>query len=120
MPKPEPRDFDFDYWSRLAQEDPATFEEQRSDLLEEFILEAPPDLRRRLRGLQWQVDQARERSGTPLGACLRLSKMMWDSVLGERGLLESMQSLGDSSEQLSEEKQTADILPFKSRETDDH
>ena len=77
---------DFDSMTAIAKEDPVEFERLRQMAIDEFIESAPPDRRERLRGLQWRIDQER-RNRTPLSACLRISKMMWDHLLGPNGLL---------------------------------
>ena len=89
-PKTLQNRFDFDNWSILAKTDPDAFEARRADVIEEFISHAPPDRQMRLRRLQWRIDQVRRTSTTPLSACIRISRMMWDSVLGDGGLLETL------------------------------
>lgn len=84
---------DFDDWSQLAARDPDGFERRRSEVLEEFIQQAPENRRLRLRRLQWRIDRARERAPTPLAACVKISQMMWDSLAGDDGLLEAMEGL---------------------------
>jgi hypothetical protein len=79
---------EFDRWAKLAVTDPDAFEDRRSRLIEDFISSAPPERQPRLRGLQWRIDQIRRRARTPLAACITISRMMWDSVLGEGGLHE--------------------------------
>jgi hypothetical protein len=76
----------FDTMTVIAKEDPVEFERLRQIAIDEFIESAPPDRRERLRGLQWRIDQER-RNRTPLSACIRISKMMWDHLLGPNGLL---------------------------------
>ena len=83
--------FDFDGWSRLAKRDPQGFEHRRRQILERLIDSAPAAKRPRLRALQWRIDQVRHRAASPLGACVRLTQMMWDSMAGERGLLAALQ-----------------------------
>lgn len=83
----------FDEWASLAQNDPAAFEERRSCVIENFIQNSPCHLQRRLRGLQFRVDMERRRARTPMGACVRISGMMWDAFLGEGGLRDSLNSL---------------------------
>jgi hypothetical protein len=85
---------DFDTWMSLAQTDPVAFEERRSRLIEEFIERTPADQQRRLRGLQFKVDMERRRARTPMAACLRISDMMWQAVVGEGGLRDTLNSLG--------------------------
>jgi hypothetical protein len=77
---------DFDSMTAIARDDPVEFERLRQMAIDDFIESAPPERRERLRGLQWRIDQER-RNRTPLSACLRISKMMWDHLLGPNGLL---------------------------------
>jgi Protein of unknown function (DUF3135) len=79
---------EFDHWAKLAVADPDAFEARRSRLIEAFISSVPPERQPRLRGLQWRIDQVRRSARTPLASCIRISRMMWDSVLGEGGLHE--------------------------------
>ncbi|HEX5513085.1 MAG TPA: DUF3135 domain-containing protein [Gammaproteobacteria bacterium] len=85
--------FDFDAWAELAKSDPAAFERQRIDAIEEFLQQVPLERRQRLRCLQWRIDHTRERAANPMSACLRISQMMWDSLLGNGGLLEALERL---------------------------
>jgi len=78
---------DFENWSKLAEENPQAFEERRVEAIQKLIESCPQDQQQRLSCLQWRVDQVRERSKTPLAGCLRMSKMMWDRVLGKGGLM---------------------------------
>ena len=83
--------FDFNEWSELAREDPEGFEERRARVLQAQI-DAMPDRRRaRLVRLQWRVDQVRRLAGSPMAACLEISRMMWDSVLDQQGLIRALQ-----------------------------
>jgi hypothetical protein len=78
--------FDFDEWSRLAKVDPSAFEARRLALIEEFLRQFPQPDQQRLRGLQFRIDMVRRRARTPMGACLKISSMMWESLLGSHGL----------------------------------
>ena len=84
----------FDDWAALAKSDPETFEVRRKEVIRQLIQSAPVDQQHRLECLQWKIDQVRSMSKTPLAACLRISKMMWDRVLGAGGLMESLDELG--------------------------
>jgi hypothetical protein len=84
---------DFEQWSSLAALDPEAFEARRHQLIEDVIRSAPQHRQPRLRGLQWRLDRVRERSGTPLAACIRMSEMMWEALLGEGGLRDSLECL---------------------------
>ena len=110
--------FDFDEWSRLAKTDPAAFEARRLALIEEYLGQFPPLDQRRLRGLQFRIDMERRRARTPMAACLRLSSMMWDSLLGKRGLKDAIDRLLRSSHTSASPIRrpptaSALILPFK-------
>ena len=85
--------FDFDDWSRLAKEDPSAFEARRLALIEEFLRQFPQPDQQRLRGLQFRIDMVRRRARTPMGACLKISSMMWESLLGSHGLKTALDTL---------------------------
>jgi hypothetical protein len=84
-------DFDFDLWSRIAQEEPEKFESMRQQLIDDLIAQAPAHFKPRMIGLQWQVDQVRKQASNPMAACLQISQKMWKNVLGENGLLNALQ-----------------------------
>ena len=79
-------ELNFDELARLAQEDPEAFEALRTQKIQQLIDAAPA--RRRLLGLQWQIDMERAQSNSAFDACVRISRMMWESVAGAGGLLE--------------------------------
>ena len=84
-------DFDFDHWCKIAQQEPEKFEAMRQRMIDELIAQAPPHLKSRMTGLQWQVDQIRKQASNPMAACLQISQRMWANVVGENGLLEALQ-----------------------------
>ena len=77
----------FDEMVRLAKNDPETLERIRLKLIEETIAEAPENCHRRLRGLQFQIDMERRRASNPMSACVKISKMMHDSLYTMRQTL---------------------------------
>jgi hypothetical protein len=83
--------FDFNRWSSLASEDPNEFEIQRQKTIDTMIQMAPAAKRSRLRKLQWRIDQQRKLAGSPMAACIKLSNMMWESVMGKNGLLDALE-----------------------------
>ena len=87
------KSFDFDEWMRLAQQQPEEFQKRREAIIEAAIAKAPQHLEPRLRGLQWKIDRVRETSANPLAACVRISRMMWDSIYSENGLLRALERL---------------------------
>jgi hypothetical protein len=80
----------FDDWARLAATDRDTFEAQRKRLIDHAIAQAPVRNRHRLRCLQWKLDQIRATSRTPMLACLRMNRLLWEALAGESGLLERL------------------------------
>jgi hypothetical protein len=113
------RAFDFDSWATLAQTDPAVFEQRRLALIEDFLARFPHSEQRRLRGLQFRIDMERRRARTPMAACLKLSAMMWDSLLGHHGLKNALDALlahsdhGRGKNPLRAAGKNAHILPFR-------
>lgn len=104
-------DINFDQWSDIAKTDPETFEAMRIEVINTFIDSAPLASQPRLRGLQWQIDCLRAKSSNPLSACIKISKMMW----------ESLQQMGDVTQNLANKNQAcpastpteATILSFR-------
>lgn len=70
---------DFDRWLELAKSDPDSFEELRSQTIDEAIGRFAQSRQSHLRRVQWRIDRTRERSRTPMAACIAISSMMWDS-----------------------------------------
>lgn len=97
--------FDFDDWAALARRDRAAFERRRARVIQRCIASAGDATR--LARLQWRIDAERRRARTPLGACLKLSAMMWDRVLAEGGLRDCVQGRVP--------RRSAQIIPFPRR-----
>jgi hypothetical protein len=89
-----PTPCDFDAWLALASSDPEAFERQRRQIINRAIQRAPARRQQRLHQLQWQLDQIRATSRTPMIACLRMQRMLWESVDGEDGLLACLRQPG--------------------------
>ncbi|MEJ2593115.1 MAG: DUF3135 domain-containing protein [Candidatus Thiodiazotropha sp.] len=99
---------DFDYLTGLAQRDPSEFERLRRRAIESYISALPHDRQERMRRLQWRIDQER-RKHSPMGACVKLSNMMWDHLLGPGGLVGMLQRGGDG---LTTPGRKAAVIPF--------
>ena len=119
---------DFDTWAEMAKNDPDAFERMRLQAIDEFIESVPESSQERLRRFQWRIDQERRLAKTPLAACIRLSSMMWQSLLGDGGLRDRFATLanttatlygGPASTVASKPKlaPTAEILSFKQATT---
>ncbi len=108
-PAPE----DFDEWVSLATTDLPAFENQRHRVIEAAIRQAPARNRERLRGLQWKLDQVRTTARTPMVACLRMNRMLWDAVAGDSGLLACLQyATGEASHPHTHRTTSAEIIPL--------
>ena len=70
---------DFDHWLELAKSDPVSFETLRSQTIEEAIARFAESRQSHLRRVQWRIDRVRERSRSPMAACIAISNMMWES-----------------------------------------
>ena len=88
---------DFDQFSELAKSDPNAFEAKRAEVIEQMIGRMPAHKQHRMRCLQWKIDQVRMQAGNPMAACIKLSEMMWDSLVGPGGLREVLERVGDGT-----------------------
>jgi hypothetical protein len=104
--------FDFSEWSDLAAKDPKAFEKRREQTIEAAILAMPGAKQQRIRALQWRIDQERKRSKSPMAACIRLSNMMWENLLGENGLLDNLRYVDHDKIRQPVRKTSANILEF--------
>lgn len=84
---------DFDQWAELAKSDPAAFEARRAEAIAALIDRMPAHKQHRMRCLQWKIDQVRNQAANPMAACIRLSEMMWDSLVGPGGLQEVLEGV---------------------------
>ena len=107
--------FNFDEWLALAKSDPEAFEQRRKAVIETYLSGLPPSKQRRMRGLQFRIDMERRRAHTAMGACIKLSSMMWDALVGPGGLTASIQLLSTSQSLPTTIKKTrsAQILSFR-------
>ena len=110
----------FDQLLKLANEDPDKLESFRQEQVELLINRAQPENRRRLRGLQFQIDaQKKLHDHSPTGACIKISRMMHESFAELRVWLNDITGLDDafdhSTKEFSRTKpETAigKVLPF--------
>lgn len=103
--------FDFDYWSQLAKNEPAKFEGRRRAAINQTIASSPFYLKKRLQGLQWRIDMEIRRSKNPMDSCLRLNRMMLDTVYAGEGLIQSVRKLADATPQ--NRAVEAIVIPFR-------
>ena len=100
---------DFDQWLKLAEEDPAAFEEQRKAYLDSYIAETSLEVRDRLSRVQWRIDKERELATNPMDACIKINTMMWDVFAGDRGLSDTLNNIGNTAGKLK----SAEVVNFK-------
>ncbi len=111
-------EFDFDEWAKLAKEDPDAFENKRQQIIQDVIDKSSQKIKRRMQGLQWQIDQVRATSANPMASCLKISQMMWDKTTGENGLVDHLQILsepGHIRDSLEQPRQSATIMDLTDR-----
>tara|TARA_R110000782_G_scaffold49668_14_gene108077 strand:+ start:2329 stop:2706 length:378 start_codon:yes stop_codon:yes gene_type:complete len=111
-------EFDFNDWAKLAEENPDAFENKRQQVLQSVIDQSSPKIRQRMQGLQWQIDQVRAASPNAMASCLKISQMMWDTTIGEDGLVCHLQRLTDPDHRRdipNQARQSATIMDLKDR-----
>lgn len=102
---------DFDQWAELAKTDSAAFEARRAAAIETVISRMPAHKQQRMRCLQWKIDQVRCQASNPMAACIKLSEMMWDSLVGPGGLRDVLERVGEGD---FEPPARATVLEFHS------
>ena len=118
--KTEPRkEFDFDYWCKLAKNDPEAFEKARSQEIDQHISSiSDSTAQERMKRLQWRVEMERKRSKNPMDSAIRIYDMMWEAV-GKN--FEAIQDLADTFNQGASKsveglKPQAKVLKFNREE----
>ncbi len=112
--------FEFDEWRDLFESDPELFERCRKKLLQHQITLAPESARPRLLGLMFQMEAEAIRSPTPISYSLKLSAMMmekFDELRQKLNLLTGANA--DYEKVLQHEPESADIIHFSRKSTDD-
>ena len=112
---------EFDVLMELALNDPEAFEAERKEIIDSFLDTVPEENKRRLVGLQWQIDQVRTLAKSPMASCVAISNMMKDSLDKLSFYQQELLRLnplepGYSSEPL-QEPEPAKILPFSRSNT---
>ena len=105
-------ELDFDTAMELARTDPEAFERYRQAVIEALIARAPERNRQHLRRLQWRIDQERKRAANPTAAFLKLYRMMWDSLAGESGLIDTICNAPNPAQSMDNSLPKAEVLSF--------
>lgn len=103
----------FDDLVHLAQRDPEALEQLRREQVESVIAGAPPQLQRRLRGLQFQIDSQIQIHTSSLGSCIKISQMMHDSLARLRYLLNQLTEESKPSFAVVKNPSPASVIPFR-------
>lgn len=110
----------FEELHQIAQNNPDALEAYRLQEIERIITKARPEIRKRLRGLQFQIDMERRRAKTPMAACLKLSTMMWDKTWqlseSQAQLSEAISGSLTTPEEITpacNKSESAEIIPFR-------
>lgn len=102
---------DFDELVKLAEENPEELENLRQRLCDELIQSAPQEYRRRLRGIQFQIDMERQKAKSPMAACLKISEMMHDSFSQLRDALNEVQEIRSSNGNIRKQSSVKAVQP---------
>lgn len=107
----------------MAQNNPDELEQLRHDMAQKIIDAAPERIRRRLTGLQFQIDAQRKLAKNPMAACINISMMMHDSFEELRNALNHFTGHMSEQEQpqmplqhrQQQEKGVSNIVSFPNR-----
>ncbi len=108
---------DFDTLKRLHEDDPSALEALRQKYIAMTIDQATPDTRRRLRGLQFQIDACVQIKPNGLSRCIAVTQMMRRSF---QELIDTLNIASKMHQQVSNtletiapsNKPSAQIIPF--------
>ncbi len=98
---------EIDLLIKMAIDDPQGLERIREQLCSQLIENAPQKYRKRLYGLQFQIDMERRRSKNPMHSCIKLSQMMLDSY----------QNMQDAIANIDQAEHPVSSADFKSCQT---
>jgi hypothetical protein len=103
---------DFDKLRYLASNKPEAFERYREELYQQAIEQAPIELQRRLKGVQFRINMARQGARSPLSSCMRLSEMMHDSFVElQLALANPRKYLQEQSSKPAESAEIVELFP---------
>src|SRR5262245_7654060 len=99
----------FDTLRYLAEHDPERLELLRNALTEMLILRSPEESRKRLRGVQFQINARLKLARKPPAACLAVAAMMHETL----GQLQ--RTLCDGPNEPIAQQERARVIPFRQR-----
>ena len=110
--KAQVKEWDFDVWMQLAQNDPEKFEALRAEAIAEVIDSVSGERRMHLRRLQWRIDRVRERAKTPMAATMEISRMMWERFYDLRDQYQDLFADHTGGRRVVQKAQKAKVLAF--------
>jgi len=105
----------FEKLSKLFQDDPEEFERYRQMVIEECISKMRPESQQRARGLQFRIDNEMRKIKNPLARAARMNTMMIESLMELEGIFK----VATGQAEIPEEPESADVLPFARKTTED-
>lgn len=103
----------FEVMADLARTDPPAFEAMRKKLIRDAIAQVRNDVRRRrLQGLQFQIDMELRKAANPMAGCIRISQMMSESLLELHQALNGASTTSNNSLPARTNTDGATILDF--------
>ncbi len=105
---------EFERRMKLFQDDPAEFERRSRKEIEEAIQSAPPHLRRRLGGVQFQIDTTLARYKHPTARMNKMVELFWTQA---KKLDDALQGLKHGRIPPQEKKNgKAKVIPFSAKD----
>lgn len=112
---------DFEHWVKLASSDPEGFEQLRRDKISALIARSTCQRQHRLLGMQWRIDQIREKNkGSNMAACLAISELMWETFAHLADVLQSHAEVGLPKSAATKSHKMATIIPFPTKHRNDN
>jgi len=103
----------FEDWATLASSDPQKFEQLRLDKISAVIDRTTGHRKRRLLGLQWQIDAIRKlHKDSATAACLAISDIMWETF---QQLADVLQSQANSAPTTPTAPNQDNVIPFPAK-----
>ncbi|MBV1877216.1 MAG: DUF3135 domain-containing protein [Pseudomonadales bacterium] len=104
---------DFDTLVALSKTNPEALLKIKTEASQSLIDAAPMHCKRRLAGLQFQIDMETRRAKSPMDSCIRVSKMMHQTLGELRSTLQGAiaENFEPAVEDLSQNSAT--VLPFR-------
>ena len=99
-----------DHLFAWAQKNPELLDQWLDQQVEDIIKNAPEKHRRRLRGLQFQIDMERKKSHTSMACCIRISQLMYDSFFDLQEALKNKSPKTSLSAVQHVSTETAEVL----------